>query len=171
MKISRSTIMLHASLVLALLTSLMLPACGFQLRGTTALSFKTVYIQGPSLSVSKELGQLLKSNGIQVVDNQVNAELLLEMLNETNEKRILSLSGGGVVREYELNYRLSFRAREPANPIWSAPQTVQSRRDFSYSDDALLGKLDEEAKLNTDMRSDAVREILRRLSAIKLTPK
>jgi len=48
---------------------------------------------------------------------------------------------------------------------------VQARRDFSYNDNALLGKLDEENKLNADMRSDAVREIMRRLSAIKVTPK
>ena len=54
---------------------------------------------------------------------------------------------------------------------WSVPQTVQVRRDFSYNDNALLGKLDEEARLNTDMRSDAIREIMRRLSAIKLAPK
>jgi LPS-assembly lipoprotein len=44
---------------------------------------------------------------------------------------------------------------------------VQARRDFSYNDNALLGKLDEEAKLAADMRSDAVREVLRRLTAIK----
>lgn len=162
---------LRLALSLVLLASLMLSACGFQLRGITALSFKTVYIQGNALSISKELLQSFKTNGIQVVEKADNADLLLEMLGETNEKRILSLSGGGVVREYELNYQANFRTREPANPLWSAPQAVHARRDFSYNDNALLGKLDEEAKLNTDMRSDAVREIMRRLSVIKITPK
>jgi len=162
---------LYRGLILAILASLMLSACGFQLRGITELSFKTLYLQGATLSISRELNQSFKANGIRVVENKSDADLLLEMLNETNEKRILSLSGGGKVREYELNYHVSFRTREPANPIWSAPQTVQSRRDYSYSDDALLGKLDEESQLNTDMRSDAVREVLRRLSAIKLTAK
>ena len=93
--------------------------------------------------------------------------ICIELINEINEKRILSLSGGGVVREYELNYSVNFRTRAPASPTWSAVQTVQARRDFSYNDNALLGKLDEEAKVNTDMRSDAVREVLRRLTAIK----
>jgi LPS-assembly lipoprotein len=50
-------------------------------------------------------------------------------------------------------------------------QTVQARRDFSYNDIALLGKADEESRLNADMRQDAVREVLRRLTAIKLTAK
>lgn len=167
----RSNLMLRTGLTLVVLLSLLLPACGFHLRGITELSFKTLYIQGSTLSISRELKQTFKSNGIQIVESAANADLLLEMMSETNEKRILSLSGGGAVREYELNYQASFRTREPANPVWSAPQTVQSRRDFSYNDNALLGKLDEEAQLNTDMRSDAIREIMRRLAAIKLSAK
>ncbi|MGB2833208.1 MAG: LPS assembly lipoprotein LptE [Methylotenera sp.] len=154
-----------------LLLSATLAACGFQLRGVANLSFKTIFVQGSTLSISRELNQSFKTNGIQVVNKVEDAEILIEMLNETNEKRILSLSGGGVVREYELNYRVSFRTRDPASEAWSVPQTVQVRRDFSYNDNALLGKLDEEARLNTDMRSDAIREIMRRLSAIKLAPK
>ncbi len=155
------------ALALVLLLSFTLAACGFQLRGVADLSFKTLYIQGGNLSISRELNQSLKTNGIQVVKEVADAELLLEMLGEINEKRILSLSGGGVVREYELNYSVKFRTRAPANPIWSQVQTVQARRDFSYNDNALLGKLDEEANLVIDMRRDAVREVLRRLTAIK----
>lgn len=156
---------------LLLLFTIMLSACGFQLRGIAELSFKHLYIQGSSLSISKDLKQSLKTNGIKVVEDVEQAELLLELLNETNEKRILSLSGRGVVREYELNYIVSFRTREPASPTWSAPQTVQSRRDFSYNDVAVLGKAEEEVMLNNDMRKDAVREVMRRLTAIKLTAK
>jgi LPS-assembly lipoprotein len=44
-------------------------------------------------------------------------------------------------------------------------QTIQIRRDFSYNDNALLGKAEEEAGLNQDMRKESVRAILRRLSA------
>jgi LPS-assembly lipoprotein len=155
---------------LALSCCLVLSACSFQLRGTTDLSFKTVYIQGSSLSISKALTQSFKSNGIKVVHKIDEAELLLEMLTEVNTKKISALSGGGTVREYDLDYQISFRTREQANPIWSAPQTMQFRRRFSYNDNELLGKEDEEARLNSDMRNDAVREIMRRLSAIKLTP-
>ena len=49
---------------LALLLSLTITACGFQLRGAATLSFKSLYIQGASLSISRELIQSLKSNGI-----------------------------------------------------------------------------------------------------------
>lgn len=151
----------------AVLLTLALSACGFQLRGLTELSFKNLYIQGNTLSISRDLKQSLETNGIHVVKNVESAEVLLELLGETNEKRILSLSGGGLVREFELNYRVNFRTRESASPTWSTVQTVQVRRDFSYDDKVLLGKAEEEARLNTDMRKDAVREVLRRLTAIK----
>ena len=121
------------NLICLFLLSTTLAACGFQLRGVANLSFKSVFVQGSTLSISRELNQSFKTNGIQVVNSIEDAELLIEMLNETNEKRILSLSGGGVVREYELNYRVSFRTRDPASETWSAPQTVQARRDFSYN--------------------------------------
>ena len=58
-----------------------------------------------------------------------------------------------------------------ASPVWSAPQTVQTRRTFSYSDDVLIGKVEEEATLNQDMHKDAVREVMRRLTALKPTIK
>lgn len=146
---------------------LLLTACGFHPRGMSEVTFKTISIQGNSLSMSRELRQTLKSNGIRLLDYQDDAALLFEMIDESNEKRILSLSGGGTVREYELVYKVTFRTRLPNNPIWSEPQTVQSRRNFSYDDKALLAKLDEENKLNADMHSEVVREIMRRLSAIK----
>jgi LPS-assembly lipoprotein len=165
------SLLMHRSNSLVLLLALTLAACGFQLRGAADLSFKNLHIQGPKLSISRDLQQSLKANGIQVVESAENAELLLELVNEVNEKRILSLSGGGLVREFELNYSVHFRTREPANALWGPVQTVQMRRDFSYNDNALLGKLGEEAQLNADMRKDAVREVLRRLTAIQLTTK
>jgi LPS-assembly lipoprotein len=156
-----------AFLGIALLFSLMLPGCGFQLRGTADLAFKNVYIQGGKLSITRDLERSLKTNGVQIASKSEDAELLLDMVSERNQKRIMSLSGGGLVREFELIYLLSFRTREASNPIWSPVQTIRNRRDFSYNDNALLGKVEEEERLNADMRQDAIREILRRLTAIK----
>lgn len=152
---------------LVLLLTLTLAACGFQLRGMTELSFKTLNIQGSKLTLSKELNQWLKVNGVQVVESAENADAFLELLSESYEKRIRSLSGQGLVREYELNYRVSFRTRDASSALWGPEQIAQARRDFSYNDTALLGKLDEEERLHADMRKDAVREIMRRLTAIK----
>lgn len=147
------------------LIALLLTACGFQLRGSAPLSFSKLHIQGAELSIKRDLKRAVEVNDVKVVDQAEDAEMLLDLINETSEKRILSLSGRGLVREFELYYTVNFRMRSQNNPLWGNVQTIQIRRDFSYNDNALLGKAEEEAGLNLDMRKDAVRAILRRLSA------
>ncbi|MDP3778325.1 LPS assembly lipoprotein LptE [Methylotenera sp.] len=153
----------HLSWVI--LATMLISACGFQLRGTAPLSFTKLHLQGAELSIKKDLKRALEVNGVKVVDQAEEAEMLLELVNETSEKRILSLSGGGLVREFELYYSVNFRTRAQNNPLWGRTQTIQIRRDFSYNDNALLGKAEEEAGLNLDMRKESVRAIVRRLSA------
>lgn len=148
-----------------LFIALLLTACGFQLRGSAPLSFTKLNLQGAELSIKKDLKLALEVNGVKIVSQAEDAEMLLELMNETSEKRILSLSGRGLVREFELYYSVNFRTRAQSSPLWGKVQTIQIRRDFSYNDNALLGKAEEEAGLNLDMRKDAVRAILRRLSA------
>jgi LPS-assembly lipoprotein len=154
---------------LVLFMAVALASCGFQLRGVSDLSFKTLDIQGSKLTISKGLKQWVTTNGVRVVDDADKAEAFLELMSENYEKRIRSLSGRGLVREFELNYRVSFRTRDASNPLWGPEQVVQVRRDFSYNDTALLGKLEEEERLREDMRKDVIREIMRRLTAIKPT--
>ncbi len=150
--------------ILGLLLALTLAACGFQLRGIANLSFKTLCIQGSTLTISKDLKKSLAVNGVTVVTDADQADLLMETMGETTEKKILSLSGSvGVVREFELNYRVRFRLKDPSNETWGEVQTVSGRRDFSYDDSEALAKSYEEVMLYDDMRKDAVREILRRL--------
>ena len=69
-------------LICLFLLSTTIAACGFQLRGVANLSFKSVFVQGSILSISRELNQSFKTNGIQVVSSTEDAELLIEMLNE-----------------------------------------------------------------------------------------
>ena len=142
-------------------------ACGFQLRGLSAVSFDSIYLQGATLSISKGLRDNLNANHIKILSSAEGADVLLELLSEANDKRILSLSGGGVVREYELFYRVHYRIRGSHDALWSAPQTIESRRDYSYTDAALLAKQEEETRLYENMRSDVLNNLLRKISRYK----
>lgn len=146
----------------SLICAMTLSACGFQMRGMQNMAFENLYIQG-NLSISKALKKSLAVNGVNIVNDPEKADLMLELMGESSEKRILSLSGTGVVREFELYYRVHFRMRDPASETWGGVQMVEGRRDFSYTDAELLAKSFEEIRLNDDMRADAVREIMRRL--------
>lgn len=154
----------HLLLAVSLLA---LAACGFHMRGMTELSFKKLYLQNSgSSALAKELRRSLINNGVQLVSTPKEAEMLLEVMNEQTQKNILSLSGGGKVREYELVYRVHIRLREASSELWGMPQLIEQRRDYSYDDTQLLAKEGEEARLFSDMRSDATREIMRRLNAM-----
>lgn len=146
-----------------LLAVSLLVACGFEMRGTADLAFHNLFIQGPTLSITKDLKKQLEINGVNIVNSAEKAELVLNLMSEGTEERILSLSGTGVVREYELFYRVNFRLRKPASETWGPVQTIENRRDFTYDDSQLLAKQYEQQRLYQDMRNDAVRELLRRL--------
>lgn len=150
---------------LCLITSLV--ACGFQLRGSASMAFSSIFIQGSTLTISKNLLKSLKTNDIKVLNSSENADLMLELMGEESEKRILSLSGRGRVNEFELFYRVHYRTKLAGAELWSPVQTVESRRDYSYSDADLLAKQGEEKRLNENMQADVLSNLIRRLSALK----
>ena len=154
-------------MVSLLIVTSTLAACGFELRGQATLPFKSIYLQGGELSISKALRKNLKANDIIVLPTADNADVLVEFANEETVKKILSLSGGGVVKEYELFYRIHYRIRGFQDAVWGPEQTIETRRDFSYSDAELLAKQGEEVALYENMHSDVVNNLIRRLTHYK----
>lgn len=150
---------------IALLSSL-LSACGFHLRNPSPIAFKTIYIKG-STQINIALKKALVEQGVKVLADAEEAELQLELLKEENEQRILSLSGTGVVREYELYYRVQYRTRIANEPTWTLPLMMEGRRDYTYNDANLLAKQAEQKMLSDSMQLDVLNGIMRRLSALK----
>lgn len=157
---------LFFALIIAILIS-SLASCDFHLRGTSDIAFNSIFIQGNTLIISKNLKKSLITNGVKVLDTADGAQLLLETVGEKNEKRILSLAGGGTVNEFELFYRIHYRTRQAGEALWSSVQTVEARRDFTYSDANLLAKQGEEKRLNDNMQADVLSSLIRRLSSLK----
>jgi LPS-assembly lipoprotein len=143
-----------------------LSSCGFQLRQPNPVSFKSIQLQG-NTQITSALKKSLKEQNVKLVETAEEAELQVELIHEENEKRILSLSGTGVVREYELYYRVQYRTKASNEPTWGLPLVMESRRDYTYNDSNLLAKLAEEKRLTQTMRTDVLNGIMRRLSALK----
>ena len=160
----------HSSFII-LTAALLLSGCGFQLRGTASLPFDTLYIQASPYSTFANQFRRVVTTGSQtrVVDTPADAQVLLHILNETREKQVLSLSGGGRVREFLLRYRLSYRLTDnkSANE-YNAASEIVLHRDFSFNDSEALAKEAEEALLYRDMQSDAVQQLVRRLQLTKI---
>jgi LPS-assembly lipoprotein len=156
----------------ALLFTLLLAGCGFQLRGTASLPFETLHVQAPAGSqfANQFRRAVTSGTGTRIVDDPKQAEATLVVISELREKNILSLSGGGRVSEFQLRYRMSYRLLD-RNGVETFPVTeIALTRDFSYNDTEALSKESEEALLFRDMQSDAVQQLVRRLQVARLKP-
>ncbi len=151
---------------ITLLILLIVTSCGFHLRGMTEISFKTVSLEGKELSFTKNLKKNLTSNKVAIVLPTENPELRIELLGEESEKRILSLSGQGLVREFEIFYRVRYRVKTSDSETWSQENILETRRDFTYSDSNLIGKEEEERQINEAMRNEAITNLFNQIQLI-----
>ena len=156
---------------------LLLSACGFQLRGfaqgPAVFSFTSLYIADPTkYPISADVKRTIQAGeSTRVVDEAQGAQATLQILKQSNEKSILSLSGEGRVREFLLRYLVSFRLLD-ARGIELIPTTeIVRERVLPYTDEQVVAKEAEEALLVREMQTEIVRQILRRLATVKVEVK
>jgi len=153
--------------LIAILLLIVITSCGFHLRGMTEISYKTISLEGKELSLTKNLKKILNTNKVAIVSSTENPELRVEFLSEESEKRILSLSGQGLVREFEIFYRVRYRIKASDSEIWGQENIIETRKDFTYSDSNLIGKEEEERQLNENMRIEAITSLFNQIQVIK----
>ena len=151
---------------LLIVIALALSACGFQLRGTAALPFDTLYIPNTKGGIALDLKRNIQSGTrTVVVDNEQMAQARMELTGETRFRNILSLSGAGRVRELQLVLRVNLRVHDGKGGEFIPLTTLSITRDLTYNDTDVLAKEAEEASIYREMQTDLVQQILRRLSA------
>lgn len=160
------------SLLLAFAAVVLLSACGFHLRGSANLPFKTLYINMPDTTEMYALlaRSVRASSQTEVVKSPKDAEAVFSVTGDFPRKVILSLNTSGRVREYQLIRTFSFRVADPQGRDLLPPAKIELHRDISYTDDLVLSKEAEEALLWRDIQNDLVQQILRRLAAASPKP-
>jgi LPS-assembly lipoprotein len=152
--------------------ALLLAGCGFELRKPPSFAFASIYLAVPPMSqLGLELQRALAaSGGVSLVTDQrqvERADLVFVLLQELREKVVLGRTSTGAVREYQLRIRLRFKVRNRQG-IERIPDTeLVQQRDISYSESFALAKEAEEDLLYRNMQTDLVRQILRRLAALR----
>jgi len=155
----------------AVVLALLLSGCGFKPVAPAEIPFENLYIAAPDYSsFGAEFRRYVESySRSRLADAPGQADAVLEILGETQQKQILSLSSAGRVQEYILRYRIAFRVRDAAGNELLPPDEIMLERDLIYDDDVALAKENEEIFLYQDMRNDAIQQLVRRLSIIDLT--
>ncbi|HJV26344.1 MAG TPA: LPS assembly lipoprotein LptE [Aromatoleum sp.] len=153
----------------ALATTGALAGCGFQLRGPRPLAFSSIYL---GVSTQSDLGAALRrriraSGSTTVEDDPAKADVRLEILRNERHRDILTLTGAGKVREYELTYSIAFRLVDRAGAERIVPTVITAKREYNFDDSQVLAKEQEEALLYNDMQGDLVEQLVRRLAAVK----
>ena len=146
--------------------AVLLAACGFQLRGTAALPFDTLYMPNTAGGIALDLKRNIQSGThTTLVDDPKKADAVLEFTQETRQKVILSLAATGRVSEYQLVYRVGFRVHDGKGAEFLPTNTIELKRDVTFNDSVVLSKELEEGNLYRDMQFDMVRQIMRRLES------
>lgn len=158
--------------LLLLATALLLSSCGFHMRGHNSmevkLAFQSVYIRvaGETPFVT-ELRKALTLHKVVLSESADQATVILDIISEVTDKQILSLSAAGRVLEYDLRYRVTMSVYDSQLVYWLPASNVSLNRTMPYNDAQVLAIEQEQAELYKDMRSDAVAQVLRRLSKAK----
>jgi LPS-assembly lipoprotein len=155
---------------LVAVAALGLAGCGFELRRSQSLAFKSIALVGftAESQLRTVLERELRAAGIALRDNPAQAEVVLDALGDARQRTVAASTSAGQVREIQLRVRLRFRASTPAGAVLLPPADLLLTRDLSYTETAALAKQQEEALLFRAMEDDIVAQVLRRLAAIKL---
>lgn len=155
-------------LLMAISISLLLTGCGFQLRGQADLPFERIYVETDGFSLfAAELRRAIQGGeAVEVTDSAETAQVVLKVINEQREKKILSLQSSGSVSEFLFLYRINYRVMDNKGKDLVAPNEISLQRAMQYDDTQILGKESEEELLFRDMQADAIQQMLRRLSTV-----
>ena len=159
---------LHPSSFILLIATLLLAACGFQLRGQVPLPFESLYVSGTSQFANQVARGVVAGTQTRITENAGDAQVTLQIISEQRERSILSLSSGGRVRELQLRYHVVYRLYDQ-NRKEHIPRTeIVVKRDLSYNDTEVIAKEQEVGLLYRDMQNDAVQQLVRRLQAMRI---
>ncbi len=151
---------------LALLTT----ACGWHLRGAIVLpdDFKNLYISNQaSPSLAQDVGNILRSAGVEIVDSRIDAQYTLHLLEQRNDKRTAGVGGDGLANAYELFTEVDYKI-VGQNGLELVPQsTATAIRSYNFETGQVLSANEEEKILRKEMNNDIVQQIARSLRYAK----
>jgi len=152
------------SFILLLIILVNVTSCGYQLRGSEGINLESISIDGGSSDFVKVLKKKFKQSGVKVQEK--NSEKSLEITSDIFTKKILSLSATGKVKEYQINYKISFRFKSQAGE-WGNSINIEATRDFTYDDKNIIAKTEEESRIIKGMQKQLIRTIFTQISVIE----
>ena len=132
------------------------------------MPFESLYVQASNPSVTIDIKRRVQaSSKTAVLDSRKDAQAILVIQNAELKRKILSVSGTGRVREFQLRYSILFRVNDQQGREIVPDTKVEVNRVLPYSDSAILSAGAEEKMLLKDMKKDAILKLMDRLGKVK----
>ena len=146
--------------------TILLAACGFQLRGDPQTGIKAMHLSAAGASgVHTLIRRTLTTGPTRLVATPAEAEAHLRILGEGREKTVATITGAGRVYEYQLRLVVDYEMRAPDRELpVIAPTRAEARRLITYSETAPVAKEVEEQLLFEDMQAELASRILRQVA-------
>ncbi|EXF42826.1 putative lipoprotein [Pseudomonas sp. BAY1663] len=146
--------------------SLLLSACGFQLRGTGDVEFglKEIDLQARNSygETVQQLEALLESNDVRV---HPGAKYSLNLANEQTRQRTASYTSSARSAEYELTSVLDYEFRGPQN-LLLLEDSVEVQKVYVHDSNNLIGSSQEGDQLRQEMRREILQQLVMRIQRI-----
>jgi LPS-assembly lipoprotein len=151
------------------LLAALLGGCGFHLQGRTALppAVRTPFVEAPDRQSDfvQYLRHALLSNGAQLMQEREQASAVVSILRDSVARRVLSVSATNQPNQYEVTYTVAFSVSAAGKELLP-PQELTATRTYSFNEQLLLAKNNEEQILRQDMARDLADMVMRRLASL-----
>ncbi|MFZ2726711.1 MAG: LPS assembly lipoprotein LptE [Methylococcaceae bacterium] len=149
---------------LLLISTLLLSACGYHLRGSAELpkELNSIYLSGETASLREQFDKTLQLSAGQLLDTPSANSLSIHIVKEDMQRRVLSLSSRGRANEFELVYRLNYDLTNADNKAVLKNQPIEIRREYFNNQQDILAKDNEENVIRNEMYQQAVQTIINR---------
>jgi LPS-assembly lipoprotein len=133
---------------LLVVAALALAGCGFHLRGDVAYAFTSLYLNAPADNpLTPELRRAIEGTAhTRLTETAVGAEVVLDVTAVGDDKQVLSLSGGGRVREFLLIKRATIGLHDAEGRDWLPAAEITVRRTYTFNEAQVLAREAQEAR-------------------------
>jgi len=156
-------------LLLSVCLAVTLCACGFQMRGTAALpkEMSVTYIKSsnPYGSLVNDFADALRTYHVTVTEDRSEATAILDIIDDRQDKGVLSVNSSGKVLEFQLQQSIEFDVKTSEQLPLLEPQRVSLTRDYLYSNTDVLSKEREQVVVRRALQRELVSLAIMRITA------
>lgn len=155
-------------LYIPLMLALLLSACGFHLRGMIDvpnwLNNVAIISKGNDTELVTLLRLRLESYKINVNLDPALAKYWLIIDYVEFDQHVVGIGASTNPRQYQMILKIGFKLQDHLGIDIKPNKMVQVTRQFTSNNDRILGSNDEQSILISEMRQEAVNQIITRLS-------